>query len=284
MHSAKSVCHGCAKGCNIFIDHNQEKYKSDTIFRYRPRINKEVNGHFICDEGRLSYKEENSNRLEQAYAHNKLISKENAIAYLLHALNTLHPLLIVSPSLSLEELTVIQLLSKHFKLEVHAYVQGYEDESFEDEWLRSKDRSANLASIKKLDIKTSEKSLKAALECTGLIINFNHFSFLNPSPHEQAMLLHKKEIHFSSHNFENCRHKKLLYPIASFSEHEGSLINEGGILQKYEAGLCNERENILSLVHELIATPSTAQGVWDAHLKEVFGFEYEAIGDEGRKI
>jgi len=284
MHSSKGVCHGCAKGCNIYIDHNQEKYKSDTIFRYRPRINNRVNGHFICDEGRLSYKDENNERLSGFYQHNKLISEERAMTHLLHCLTTLHPLLIVSPSLSLEELTVIQVLSQRFNLEVHAFAQGYQDESFEDDWLRSKDRSSNLASVKKLDIKTSKDALIRALECTGLVINFNHRSFLNTKLQDQAILVNKKEIHFASHSFDNCKHKELLIPISSYSENEGTLINEDGVLQRYEAGLCNEKKSLLQILHELISTPATPKEVWDKHLNEVFGFGYEDIGPEGKQL
>ena len=56
LTSTPSVCHGCATGCNIWIDHNREKYKDDRIYRFRPRVNEAVNGWFICDAGRLSYK------------------------------------------------------------------------------------------------------------------------------------------------------------------------------------------------------------------------------------
>lgn len=284
MHSSKSICHGCSKGCNIYIDHNQEKYKSDTIFRYRPRINKQVNGHFICDEGRLSYKDENAKRLTGFYQQNKLISEEVALAHLLHCLSTLHPLLIVSPSLSLEELTIIQVISKRFGLEVFAFEQGYEDKSFGDDWLRSSDKSANLASVKKLDIKTSKDELVRALECTGLVINFNHFSFFNTNVVDQALLVHKKEIHFASHSFDNCRHNELLLPISSYSEHDGSLINEDGVLQRFEAGLCNEKKSLLELLHNVLSTPATPKEVWEVHLEEVFGFAYEDIGPEGIKV
>ena len=284
MHSAKSICHGCAKGCNIYIDHNQEKYKSDTIFRYRPRINEQVNGHFICDEGRLSYKDENKERLTGFYQHNKIINEEQALSHLLHCLSNLHPLLLVSPSLSLEELTIIQVISKRFGLEVFAFAQGYEDKNFGDDWLRSSDRSANLASVKKLDIKTSKEDLVKALECTGLVINFNHTSFFNTSASNQALLLHKKEIHFSSHSFDNCKHSELLLPISSYSENEGSLINENGVLQRYNPGLHNDRKSLLELLHTILSTPKTSKEVWGEHLEEVFGFAYEDVGPLGVKV
>ena len=284
MNSANAICHGCAKGCNIYIDHNQEKYKSDTIYRYRPRINEQVNGHFICDEGRLSYKDENKERIKEYFQQGKVINEDRAITHLLHCLSHLHPILIVSPSLSLEELSMIQVLSQKFGLDVHAYTQGYEDKAFEDDWLRSADKSANLAGVKKLDIKTSRPALVKALECTGMVINFNHKSFLNSSEQDQALLLHKKEIHFASHSFDNYKHKELILPMSSYSEKEGTLINEDGILQRFDAGLCNEKKNLLELLHLLIQTPDTPKGVWDETLSEVFGFGYEDIGPLGKEL
>ncbi|OFZ17080.1 MAG: hypothetical protein A2X86_01115 [Bdellovibrionales bacterium GWA2_49_15] len=46
-----SICDGCAKGCNIEVHSEKE-----IIYRYAPIYNAKVNGHWICDEGRLSYK------------------------------------------------------------------------------------------------------------------------------------------------------------------------------------------------------------------------------------
>ncbi len=284
MHSAKGICHGCAKGCNIYLDHNQEKYKSDMLYRFRPRINTQVNGHFICDEGRLSYKDENLQRLDDYYQHNKPLSKEAALAELLHLLHEKKPLLVLSPSLSLEELCAISLLAKHFDLPMNAYEEGYMDEDFEDDWLRSKDRSANLAGVKALGIPTSREDLHTSLQSTDYIININHFSFIEPTPRVQGFLVHKKEVHIVSHYFENCKHKELLLPINSYSEHAGTLINEDGILQRYEAGLCNEREGILKLVHSLIGSPETIEEIWQEYLQERFGFAYAEIEPQGRKL
>jgi NADH-quinone oxidoreductase subunit G len=55
MTSTESICHGCAKACAIYIDHNREKYKDEKIYRFRPRVNNEINGHFICTHERLFF-------------------------------------------------------------------------------------------------------------------------------------------------------------------------------------------------------------------------------------
>ncbi|XPV83191.1 MAG: hypothetical protein ACNI22_04735 [Halarcobacter sp.] len=71
MESFDAICNGCSMGCNIHVDHRKEKYKDDQIFRFRPRVNRDVNGWFICDEGRLSYKNEEENRFYYSKSRNE---------------------------------------------------------------------------------------------------------------------------------------------------------------------------------------------------------------------
>ncbi|MCF6285715.1 MAG: hypothetical protein L3K26_11045, partial [Candidatus Hydrogenedentes bacterium] len=48
--STPSVCNGCSTGCNIEIHH-----KGGKTYRLIPRQNDDVNGHWMCDDGRISY-------------------------------------------------------------------------------------------------------------------------------------------------------------------------------------------------------------------------------------
>ncbi len=51
LDKTASVCSGCSQGCNITID-----TRDNTVVRLRPRPNLEVNRHFMCDHGRMSYR------------------------------------------------------------------------------------------------------------------------------------------------------------------------------------------------------------------------------------
>lgn len=51
LHSTKSVCAGCSRGCTIDIDHYD-----GNVRRLRPRYNEKVNEWWICDEGRFGWK------------------------------------------------------------------------------------------------------------------------------------------------------------------------------------------------------------------------------------
>ena len=58
LDSAESICNGCDVGCNIFIGH-----RNGQVFRYRPRVNPEVNDHWLCDYGRFSYEQYETDRV-----------------------------------------------------------------------------------------------------------------------------------------------------------------------------------------------------------------------------
>lgn len=56
MKSKDSICGGCSKGCNITIDYDQK------IRRIRSRPNPDVNGYWMCDYGRMTFKPTHSEK------------------------------------------------------------------------------------------------------------------------------------------------------------------------------------------------------------------------------
>jgi len=52
LQKTESVCTRCANGCNIDVYHRRGQ-----MYRFRPRHNPDVNQYWMCDEGRLWYKE-----------------------------------------------------------------------------------------------------------------------------------------------------------------------------------------------------------------------------------
>ena len=57
MQRHPGVCAGCATGCSIWVEENQ-----DRIYRIKPRENPMVNRWWICDEGRYGYPHVHSRR------------------------------------------------------------------------------------------------------------------------------------------------------------------------------------------------------------------------------
>jgi NADH-quinone oxidoreductase subunit G len=66
LESAKSVCPGCSRGCNIEIHYNSRRphhAEGRRVVRLKPRYNAEVNKWWMCDEGRYGYKSIDDNRI-----------------------------------------------------------------------------------------------------------------------------------------------------------------------------------------------------------------------------
>ncbi len=58
LDRAKSVCPGCARGCNIEVHTNTRRLhqsKGRRVARLKPRFNAEVNRWWMCDEGRYGF-------------------------------------------------------------------------------------------------------------------------------------------------------------------------------------------------------------------------------------
>ncbi|HNW58560.1 MAG TPA: 2Fe-2S iron-sulfur cluster-binding protein [bacterium] len=93
LNRTRSICSSCSSGCNISIEH-----KENAIYRIRARENAAVNGPWICDDGRYSYRAgENQVRLlaprdktgavlsidaalQQLSAHLRRLAAENRLA------------------------------------------------------------------------------------------------------------------------------------------------------------------------------------------------------------
>ena len=218
LTSTPSVCHGCAKGCNIFIDHNKEKYKDDTIYRFRPRENPRVNGHSICDEGRLSYKELQENRQTESRFGDTVCDQTEAITAYKSLLSDSSGRIVILADANLytEELELLQRYAEKINATLCAPLASYIDEAFADDWLKSSQRAANAKTVENLGIKTALPSGEISL-----LINFNH--------PDAADIKAEKAISFQTHQGEAIY--DLILPLAAFPETSGSLTSEAGIVQ-----------------------------------------------------
>ena len=145
MSSARSVCTGCARGCNTFLD-----YLDTTAYRYRPRENDAVNQEWMCDEGRLSYKFVNRGRVlvprEGRGAGARFESLDVALA---RAAELLSPHaragrlgVLLSPLASVEDLLVAATVAKDALGGSEVYVGGRPD-GWHDEFLKRSDANPN---------------------------------------------------------------------------------------------------------------------------------------------
>lgn len=256
LESFKAICNGCSKGCNIDVDHRKEKYKDDIIFRFRPRHNDAVNGYFMCDEGRLSYKKNQDNRVEVALINKKEVEENTALAVLYKELSTnKNSLILVGPNLSLEELSNTQAFAKSIGANISGYSPTYIDESFGDDYLKDNDKAANRAAFLELGISQSQEDFKAHLKSSKLVVILENNYF----DENLKELDQKKIISCFSNTCTTVEHSSVVIPMASFYEKNGTYINKDGIKQKVISGMNKDKylmnastliENIQSMLEK----------------------------------
>src|SRR5690606_36740724 len=64
LKSAPGVCSGCATGCNTHVDYDP---RNGQVYRLRPRDNEAVNKFWMCDDGMMTYRENQEGRALSAW-------------------------------------------------------------------------------------------------------------------------------------------------------------------------------------------------------------------------
>ena len=250
LETFDAICNGCSKGCSIYVDHRKEKYKDDQIFRFRPRVNKNVNGHFICDEGRLSYTNEANNRFETSLVNKNETNVDNTITNMFKELTTNKNILFVlSANLSIEEMQNVKNLASKLNVDVSVYSPNTFDESFADDYLRTNDRTANRAAFKELQIDESKEYFDEKLNKASLVIIVENSYFENNA----NLLENKKVISLFSHHCMTIGYSNVAIPVASFYEKSGTYININGIKQKVISKMNknNPMQSITTVIEDL---------------------------------
>ena len=235
LTKSKSICHGCAKGCNIFIDHNREKYKDDIIYRFRPRLNEQVNGYFICDEGRMSYKQENENRLLAAYANGHETSVNEASETLRRLISQAKKAVVaISPNCSLEQMQAIVSFAQDTGAAVSGYSDGYIRQGDADGFLIQDDKSANRSGLNLLGIDSTKAGFDSAVEGADLLISFQNDLSRSLGSAGLAQLGEKLTcVYVGSYLNDTTTLAAIKLPVRSFSEDEGIIVNADSRMQTY---------------------------------------------------
>jgi NADH-quinone oxidoreductase subunit G len=247
LNSTDSVCTGCATGCNIHLEHFRNE-----IQRYRPRYNPDVNDYWMCDEGRLSYKEVHDDRMVRPMTNSAELSWHAAgetyadkMSRFIEDNGADKVAFVVSPQASCEDLK----LAKRFTEEVlgtdRLYMGGKPDGE-EDDLLIHADKNPNrrgveavwggLDSIRGFDqlITDIENGQVRALHMMGAEV-----------PGDESLarqlddLVDKLDLFVlqSMHHGGDLSEKaQVALPACSHAEKEGTFVNADGIAQPFFKG------------------------------------------------
>jgi NADH-quinone oxidoreductase subunit G len=169
-----SICDGCSKGCNIEVHSDQ-----NVVERYMPVFNEQVNGHWMCDEGRVSYHTYTdplrlvtpmlrSQTGAQDLAATTWEFSSQEVSRLLK--QSKHPLFIIGTDASSEEASAILAVAQKMSGAEVVYfngvggVQSSQDDQKLDHLLRMKDKTPNTRGLEQLGLKALNQSQVAAAD------------------------------------------------------------------------------------------------------------------------
>ena len=195
LKKTPSICVGCSTGCNVTIE-----YDKNEVFRLKPRDNPDVNKWWMCDQGRLTYKDLNIRENRVAHPLGKTaegfqeISWENAFSAIQEKISELQPtsnevIGLVDTHASNEELYLFKkLLKEGFDSDQLFFPDLEWEQPVSDFFINSlitSDKSPNRAGARMLGL----KGAKSSEEVTSKIPNGTKVLLVFGKPFEDENLL-----------------------------------------------------------------------------------------------
>lgn len=151
LDKTDSICPGCARGCNISVHTNTARpWHNDgkRVARLKPRVNMDVNGHWMCDDGRYGFGSLDTDRLGKVL---KLQPQKTEMSWFDLA-SELAPLLkqeglavVASGMLSNEDWAAYKTLFDGLRVAGHYFTPEPDQVGAEDALLRRREKVPNLA-------------------------------------------------------------------------------------------------------------------------------------------
>jgi NADH-quinone oxidoreductase subunit G len=271
LDSSPSICPGCATGCNIELHH-----KAERVWRIQPRLNAEVNGHWMCDEGRFTYHALREDRLTVPTVGGLPASWERAIKAAADKLAAAQKLggavaVVLSARASNEDNFALVKLAAAWKAQVY-WAARPPVASRADGRLMVDDVNPNAAGVKAMAPGAQPLSALEPGINTGavrVVVTLGHDL---PVADTTLGRLREIDLHLAlaSHELGAVARAGVALPIAAWAEQPGSFTNADGKLQRFHAAIAPAGQAVPAW--EAIARLAAATGAklaW-AHARDVW--------------
>ncbi len=254
LKESQTVCNGCSTGCNVKVYYNKEG-----LFRVKPVYNAEVNGHWMCDEGRDTYKFINkevrllkASKFETKKWNSEInpgaAAKEVAVALKEAKADEIALVLTGQHTLEEYEAIVTTLVNVYKTKNIFHWVNNKDTFASFDGLLLRGDKNPNtkglLQTLEKYGINTKWADLEDGLKnkkIKHLVVAGPENIFVYPDLQEKIQLfLHAENfVYFSSAKVPaldsySGTNKIMLIPTKTFIEKNGTFVNVNGLAQKFK--------------------------------------------------
>ena len=301
LQKTPSICPGCSTGCNISLETYQNR-----IARFKPRVNEQVNSHWICDEGRYCFHDFTAGeRLTSPMirAEGGLVPTtwENALQAVLSGLRSASPVAgMISGRSTNEEAYLFMKLMKKLSPEAELEV-FYQERNLTDveKILMSPDRAPNFRGVREMGVASSGGfdsqlgKLMAGNFSGAYIVGEDLVSAAGESDQTRNALTKLSFLVVQESRLtETAKLAHVLLPATHFGEKEGTYTNRKGRVQKVNAavippeGVLQDAEifvRLLDAAGERVSysSPATVFETITQDITAYRGLSYAAIGADG---
>jgi NADH-quinone oxidoreductase subunit G len=248
LEKKESICPLCATGCNIDVYYNAN---DNRIYRIKPRLNEKVNGYFMCDIGRDSFHNYESNRIDSAYISGESVDIEKAIYELYSLLKDGKGYAVIGgANLVNEDLYVLKRFMDTVKNTEYvdyrvSKVQREEDFGLEDDFLIRKDkhpnsRGAMYFGFNKKDISAIKEAIKRGDIDVLLVLDEDI------GEEEYRDFSGVKVVYMGSVWNKIAKESYIVFPTLSPFEAGGSYINYDGYVQM-KSKVLKEKDSVVPI-------------------------------------
>ena len=243
LRGARTVCQGCATGCNAYLDYDPRYNKA---YRHRPRDNQDVNKFWMCDEGMLSYKRAVEGRLAAALVGGEDATIDEALAAAKeqlkgHSNDPSKVAVVLSAQHSNEDNFALVTLAKTFIGAGDFYVSG-RPLGRGDAILMSEDKNPNTRGVMQIASTTPPRPIHELLDAIDAdeyqyVIALGSELEVDAAQAQKALSKLKGVVSIAAHDGPLAKAAHIALPACSWAEAHGTYVNRQGIAQRSERAL-----------------------------------------------
>jgi NADH-quinone oxidoreductase subunit G len=243
MSSTKSICLGCARGCNteIWVRNNE-------VLRLTPRLNEDVNSYWMCDHGRLNtfkFVNEDTRIDGPFFKHKDKLIRAGWDETLSKAVSNLkqytkeETAFIASPYVTCEDNYLFARFAKSVIGSKHIDFMRHIDTSFGDDLLRRDDKTPNSKGAELV----GAVPVKGGLNFEGIIAGIKsgrikalyviEDDIVSANPELEKIFTKLELLIVHSTNFnKTTEHADYVFPAATYTAKNGVFVNFQGRAQR----------------------------------------------------
>jgi NADH-quinone oxidoreductase subunit G len=311
LDTTKSICTGCARGCNIDVHVNRTRPHhagGRRVARLKPRYNAAVNAWWMCDAGRYGFKFVDDESRLAAAQHGRgdsarPVTRDEAVAGVAEALARYAPEqigVLASARMANEDLMALARLCERLGVRNVAFRVPPRAEGDEDDFLIRADKNPNTRGADLVGLEGDAAALLAAarggaVKCLWIFSHDLLDSGWPPAEVGQALARVETLIFSGSNANATSAHAHWVLPSAAWVERDGTFTNFLGRVQRFRAAVeplgdaLADWDWIGRVLNVLgAAAPATRAEHWFQDLARTVpafaGLTYQAMGDTGQML